>query len=69
MTFSNKIKICNNKIRQNKAQYSLDRQTAKMLALSWKNGGKYKFLTGEYVLPKKELLEKPAAIAIFKYCH
>ena len=34
MTVSGKIKTIDNKIEQNKAHYSLDRQTAKISALS-----------------------------------
>ena len=45
MTVNEKIKIVNNKIEQTKAQYNLDRQTAKILALSSGNVGKYEFLT------------------------
>ena len=56
-----------NKIKQNKAQYDLDRQTAKISALSSENVSKYEFLTWKYVLPKKDLLEKAAAINRFEY--
>ena len=62
MTFSEKIKTINNIIDQNRAQYDWDRQTAKILALSSGNVGKYEFLTGEDVLPEKQLLEKAATI-------
>ena len=34
MSISEKIKTINNKIKQSKAQYNLDRQTAKISALS-----------------------------------
>ena len=34
MSFSEKIKAINNKIKQNKAQHNLDRQTAKISAFS-----------------------------------
>ena len=34
MSINEKIKATNNKIERNKAQYSLDRQTAKIFALS-----------------------------------
>ena len=56
MTFSKRIKTINNKIEQNKAQYNLDRPTAKMSALSSGNVGKYEFLTSEGVLNEKGLL-------------
>ena len=39
MTINEKIKTINNKIEQNKAQYNLDKQTAKILALSLGNVG------------------------------
>ena len=62
MGISDKIKAINNKIEQNKAQYNLDRQAAKMSALS------SKFLTSKSVLPGKDLLGKAAAIKRFDYC-
>ena len=37
-----------------KAQYNLDRQTAKILALSSGNAGKQEFLKGEDILPEKD---------------
>ena len=37
ITVSEKIKIIDNKIEQNKAQYDLNRQTAKISALSSRN--------------------------------
>ena len=61
MSISKKIKANNNKIKQNKAQYDLDRQIAKISALSSGNVSKYEFLTGKDVLPEKDLLEKAAA--------
>ena len=51
MTVSQKIKTIDNKIKQKKAQYNFDRQTAKISALSSRDVGKYEFLTGEDVLP------------------
>ena len=66
MSISEKIKAINNKIEQNKAQYNLDRQTAKISALSSWNVSKYEFLTGEDVLPEKDLLEKSATMKKFE---
>ena len=43
MSISEKIKTIENKIEQNKAQYNLDRQTAKVSALSSGNVSKYEF--------------------------
>ena len=57
MTFSKKIKTVDNKIEKNKAQYNLDKQTAKLLALSSGSVGKNEFLKSEDILPKKELLD------------
>ena len=45
MSISEQIKAINNKIKQNKAQYDLDRQTAKISALSSGSVSKYEFLT------------------------
>ena len=56
MTPSEKIKTINNKIEQNKAQYSLDRQTAKISVLSSGNVAKYEYFTGEDVLPGRGLM-------------
>ena len=67
MSISDKIKAINSKIEQNKAQYNLDRQTAKISALSTGNVGKYEFLTGKYVLPEKDFLEKAATMKRFEY--
>ena len=67
MTVSEEIKTFDNKIEQNKAQCSLDRQTAKISALSLANVGKYEFLTGQDILPEKELLKKPAKIKGYEY--
>ena len=64
MSISEKIKVIKNKIQQNKAQYVLDRQTAKISALSSGNVSKYEFLTDKDVLPEKDLLEKAATTQI-----
>ena len=66
MSINEKIKTIDNKIEQNKAQYNLDRQTAKIFASSSANVSKYEFLTGKDVLPEKDLLEK-AAMKRFEY--
>ena len=47
MTVPDQIKILDRKIKQNKAQYDLDRKVAKISALSSENLGKYEYLTGE----------------------
>ena len=43
------------------------RQTAKILALLSGNVCEYDFLTSEFVLPEKNLLEKAATIKRFDY--
>ena len=53
MSISGKSKTIDNKIEQNKPQYHLDRQTAKISALSSRIVSKYKFLTDKDVLPEK----------------
>ena len=51
-TFSDKIKTIDNKLKRSKAQYSLDRQTAKISVSSLENVSKYELSMGEYVLPE-----------------
>ena len=58
MSLSEQIKTIDKKIEQNKAQYNLDKQTAKIFALSSGNVSKFEFLTGKGVLPEKDFLEK-----------
>ena len=47
MTLTEQVQILNDKIKTNKAQYDLDREAAKISALSSDELGKYEFLTGE----------------------
>ena len=47
MTVTEQIKILNRKIKQNESQYDLDREAAKISALSSNNLDKYELLTGE----------------------
>ena len=56
MSISEKIKAINNKIKRSKAQYDLDRQTAKISALTSGNFSQHEFLTGKVVLPEKDLI-------------
>ena len=67
MSIDEKIKTINSKIEQNKAQYNLDREAAKIPALSSGNVSKYEFLTGKDVLPEKDLPEKAATMKRFEY--
>ena len=66
MSISENIKATNNKIEQIKAQYNLDRQTAKIFTLSSGDVSKYEFLTGKDVLPEEDLLGKAAALKKFQ---
>ena len=63
MTVTDQIKILNRKIKQNEAQYDLDRKAAKISALSSRDLKKYEYLTG------KDLDYKPSTAeqAKFKY--
>ena len=66
MNIGEKIKAINYKTKQNKAQFNLDRQTAKISTLSSGNVCKCEFLTGKDVIPEIDLLEKPSTIKRFK---
>ena len=59
MTLTDKIKILDDKIQANKAQYNLDRETAKISALSSKKLDKYEYLTGEDLGYKPRVVEQP----------
>ena len=58
MTVSDQIKILNRKIKQNEAQYDLDREAAKISALSSNNLDKYEYLTGEDLGLKPSTVEQ-----------
>ena len=58
MTVTDQIKILNRKIKQNKAQYDLDRKAAKISALSSNNLAKYEYLAGEDLDLKPSTIEK-----------
>ena len=47
MKVREEIKIIKNKVKSNKAQYNLDRETTKISALSSGNISKYEFLTND----------------------
>ena len=47
MTVTDQIKILDRKIKQNEAQYDLDRKATKISALSSNNLDKYEYLSGE----------------------
>ena len=58
MTLTGQVKILNDIIRANKAQYDLDRQNAKISALSNGEFEKYKYLTGEDLGYKPDVVQK-----------
>ena len=58
MTINEQIKILDNKIRSNQAQYDLDRQNAKISALSSGELNKYEYLTGEDLGYKPDVVQK-----------
>ena len=58
MTVTDQIKILNRKIKQNETQYDLDREAAKISALSSKNLDKYEYLTDEDLGLKPSTVEK-----------
>ena len=62
MSINAKIKASKNKIEQNKAQCNLDRQTAKISALSSGNVSKYEFCLAKMFYQKKNLLENAATM-------
>ena len=61
MTVIDQIKILNRKIKQNESQYDLDREAAKISALSSNNLDKYELLTG------KDLDLKPSTVEQAKF--
>ena len=58
MTVTDQIKILNRKIKQNESQYDLDREVAKISALSSKNLDKYELLNGEDLGLKPNTVEQ-----------
>ena len=59
MTLTDELKILDDKIKANQAQYDLGREAAKISALSSKNLlGKYEYLTGEGLGYIPSVLEK-----------
>ena len=63
MTLTEQVKILDDKIKANKAQYDLDRKAAKISALSSGKLEKYEYLTG------KDLGYKPDPIQKTKFEH
>ena len=63
MTITEQSKILDDKIKSNKAQYDLDREAAKISALSYKDLEKYEYPTGEHLGYKPDEIQR----AKFKY--
>ena len=63
MTLTDELKILDDKIKANQAQYDLDREAAKISASSSKGFNKYEDLTGEDLGYKPGVVEQ----AKFKY--
>ena len=57
MTFD-QVKILDNKIKANQAQFDLDREAAKISALSSGELEKYEYLTGEDLVYKPDIIQK-----------
>ena len=58
MTVTDQIKILDRKIKQNESQYDLDREAAKIRALSSNNLDKYELLAGEDLDLKPSTIEQ-----------
>ena len=58
MTLIEQVKILDDKIKANKAQYDLDREAAKIYALQSGELEKYEYLTGEDLGHKPNVIEK-----------
>ena len=58
MTITEQVKILDDKIKANKAQYDLDRQAAKISALSSKDLEKDEYLTGEDIGYKPDVIQR-----------
>ena len=58
MTVKDQLKILDNKIKQNQADYDLYRKNAKISALSSGKLGKYEYLTGEDLGYRPDPIEK-----------
>ena len=58
MAIIEQVKILDNKIRANKVQYDLDRQAAKISALSSSELEIYEYLTGENLGYKPDVVQK-----------
>ena len=58
MTLTEQVKILDDKIKANQAQYDLVREAAKISALSCKELDKYEYLTGEDLGYKSDAIQR-----------
>ena len=58
MTLTEQVKILDDKIKANQAQYDLDREAAKISALSSKKFDKYEYLPGEDLGYKPDIIQR-----------
>ena len=58
MTLTEQVKVLDDKIKTNKAQYELDREAAKISALSSGELEKYEYLTSEDLGCKPDVVQK-----------
>ena len=58
MKLTEQVKILDDKIKANKAQYESDKETAKISALSSGELDKYEYLTGEDLGYKPDVIQK-----------
>ena len=58
MTITEQVKILDNKIKSNKAQYDLDRQATKISGISSIGLEKYEYLTGEDLGYKSDVIQR-----------
>ena len=58
MTITEQVKILDDKIKSNKAQNDLDREAAKIKALSSKDLDKYQYLTSEDLGYKPDVIQR-----------
>ena len=58
MTLTEQVKMLDDKIKTNKAQYDLDREAAKVSALSSRKLEKYEYLTGEDLGYKPDIIQR-----------
>ena len=68
MTLTEQVKILDDKIKANKAQYDLDREAAEISALSSGELQKYEYLTGEDLGYKPDVIQKAKLNTLIQNC-